>query len=91
MGCSTITIFKGERRVVAVEFSTCDDAEFTIRNASYKLCYDDEVEASGEPVVEGHKLTMVIEPLKTVHYSLQCEVNIADEKVIRRVPVIVRD
>ena len=87
MGCSTITIFKGERRVVAVEFSTCDDAEFTIRNASY----NDEVEVSGEPVIEGHKLTMVIEPLKTGHYSLQCEVNIADEKVIRRVPVIVRD
>ncbi len=90
MSCSTLELFKGERRVVSVEFSTCDDAPFTIRNASYKLLYDDETESGGEPIIEGHKLTMTLEPQKVGRYVLWCQIEVANELIIRRLPVFVR-
>lgn len=90
MSCSTLELYSGERRVVSVEFSTCDGSPFVIRDASYALEYGDEIEASGTPMISDSKLTMTIEPKRTGRYSLSCKIKFADEIVIRSVPVIVR-
>ena len=91
MSCSTLELFKGERRVVSVEFSTCDDAPFTIRNASYQLEYGNEVEVAGEPIVEEHQLTLTIAPKRVGRPVSRCQIEVADELIIRRIPVFVRE
>lgn len=88
---NSVEIYKGERRVVGVEITTCDGDPFTIRNPSYKFKRGDVIEAEGIPYLEDHELTIVLEPRNTGRYILECMVEVANEIVIRRVPVYVRN
>lgn len=88
---NSVEMYKGERRVVGVEISSCGDDPFVIRNPLYKFKRGEVVEAEGVPYLEDHELTVVLEPRDTGRYILECTVEIANEIVIRRIPVYVRN
>lgn len=87
----SVEMYQGERRVIGVEVTSCDPEPFTIRNPVYRLKYGETVEVEGKPSVQDHQMTVIIEPLNTGRYTLECEVEIANEVIIRRLPVYVRD
>ena len=86
-----VEMFKGERRVVTVEISSCDSEPFIIRNPTYKFLYGDVVEEEGMPTLREHELTMTLQPLNAGRYTLECTMEIASEIIIRRLPVFVRN
>lgn len=88
---NSVELYKGERRVVVVEITACDTDVFTIRNPKYKLLRGDVVETEGIPSLDEHELTIVLEPIYSGRYVLECTVEIANEIVIRRIPVYVRN
>lgn len=85
-----IELYIGERRTVSIEFFSCGDESFVIRNPKYRLKRNNEVEAEGELFTENHVLQVVIEPKTIGHYVLEFQVEIANEIVIRRISVYVR-
>lgn len=88
---NSVEMYKGERRTVGVEFQSCNYEAFTINNPTYKLKYGDTVEAEGIPVLEEHELIIVLEPANVGRYVLECQIEVAEEVVIRRIPVYVRE
>lgn len=86
-----IEMYKGERRVITVEISSCDSEPFAIRNPTYKLTFGDTIEEEGRPLLQEHELTITIQPLNSGRYTLICQMEIASEVIIRKLPVFVRD
>ena len=87
----SLEMYFGETRVVTVEIVSCDEEPFTIRNPSYRFLYSDAEEASGTPVMEDHDLTITLSPKKVGKYILEVTVNVANETIIRKLPVYVRE
>ena len=87
----SLEMYFGETRVVTVEIVSCDEEPFTIRNPSYRFLYSDVEEASGIPVMEDHDLTITLSPKKVGKYILEVTVNVANETIIRKLPVYVRE
>lgn len=87
----SLEMYFGETRVVTVEIVSCDEEPFTIRNPSYRFLYSDVEEVSGTPVMEDHDLTITLSPKKVGKYILEVTVNVANETIIRKLPVYVRE
>lgn len=87
----SLEMYFGETRVVTVEIVSCDEEPFTIRNPSYRFLYSDVEEASGTPAMEDHDLTITLSPKKVGKYILEVTVNVANETIIRKLPVYVRE
>lgn len=87
----SVEMYKGETRLITVEIESCDGEPFTIRTPTYKLKYGDVVEAEGIPVLRDHEMTITLAPLNSGRYTLECTMNIANEVIIRRLPIFVRD
>lgn len=85
-----VEIVLGERRMVEVEFYSCDAGNFVIRNPVYRLKRGDFVEDEGTPEVDGHTLYVLLEPARTGRLTLECEIEVACELIIRRIPIYVR-
>ncbi len=85
-----IEITLGERRMVEVEFYTCDGDGFIIRNPVYRIKRGDFVEDEGTPEVNGRTLYVLLEPASTGRFTLECEIEVACEIIIRRIPIYVR-
>lgn len=85
-----VEMYKGERRVVTVEVSSCDPDPFTIRNPTYSFKKGSKIEDTGVPSVQEHELTMTLEPMGSGNYILECKMEIANEIIIRRLPVYVQ-
>lgn len=84
-------MFKGEKRIITVEISSCDSDPFTIRNPTYEFKYGDSVEDKGIPIMQDHELTITVEPKNSGRYTLECRMEIASEVIIRKLPVFVRE
>ena len=83
--------YKGEKRTISVRVSSCDDEPFVIRDASYTFYYGEETVSEGIPVVDENVLSMIFEPTKAGRYVLECRMSISGDRVIRRIPIHVRD
>ena len=86
-----VEMFKGEKRIITVEISSCDPDPFTIRKPTYEFKYGDSVEDKGIPIMQDHELTIIVEPKNSGRYTLECRMEIANEVIIRKLPVFVRE
>lgn len=86
----TINFYLGERRTIEVEVTSCDEAPFVIRNPVYRLKQGDRVETDGVPAVDEHFLKAIVQPSQIGRYELEFEFEIANEILIRRLPIYVR-
>ena len=71
--------------------TSLDEAPFSIKNASYQLKFGDEVEDEGAAIIDEQSLIVNISPKMVGRYILEFVMQIADEIVIRRFRIYVRE
>lgn len=86
-----IEMILGERRAIEMTVTACDGEPFIIRDPTYVLWKGDVAETTGEPILENESLVVTIEPQTVGKYILEFTVKIAEEVIIKRFPVYVRD
>lgn len=81
----------GEKRTISLLVTSLDEAPFSIKNASYQLKLGDEVEDEGAAIIDEQSLIVNISPKMVGRYILEFVIQIADEIVIRRFRIYVRE
>lgn len=81
----------GEKRTISLLVTSLDEAPFSIKNASYQLKLGDEVEDEGAAIIDEQSLIVNISPKMVGRYILEFVMQIADEIVIRRFRIYVRE
>lgn len=81
----------GEKRTISLLVTSLDEAPFSIKNASYQLKLGDEVEDEGTAIIDEQSLIVNISPKMVGRYILEFVMQIADEIVIRRFRIYVRE
>lgn len=81
----------GEKRTISLLVTSLDEAPFSIKNASYRLKLGDEVEDEGAAIIDEQSLIVNISPKMVGRYILEFVMQIADEIVIRRFRIYVRE
>lgn len=81
----------GEKRTISLLVTSLDEALFSIKNASYQLKLGDEVEDEGAAIIDEQSLIVNISPKMAGRYILEFVMQIADEIVIRRFRIYVRE
>lgn len=81
----------GEKRTISLLVTSLDEAPFSIKNASYQLKLGDEVEDEGAVIIDEQSLIVNISPKMVGRYILEFVMQIADEIVIRRFRIYVRE
>nr|DAZ57965.1 MAG TPA: hypothetical protein [Caudoviricetes sp.] len=74
----------GERRVITVEITACDGGSFDIANPTYALIFKKEMVDSGVPLLEGHEMTVTVEPKIAGSYTLELKFEVASEIIVRK-------
>lgn len=87
----SLEMYFGETRTITVEIVSCDNEPFNIRDPFYRFLYSDEEEVTGIPILDEHDLTVTFTPKKTGKYILEMRVNVANETLIRKLPIYVRN
>lgn len=81
----------GEKRTISLLVTSLDETPFSIKNASYQLKFGDEVEDEGAAIIDEQSLIVNISPKMVGRYILEFVMQIADEIVIRRFRIYVRE
>lgn len=81
----------GEKRTISLLVTSLDEAPFSIKNVSYQLKLGDEVEDEGAAIIDEQSLIVNISPKMVGRYILEFVMQIADEIVIRRFRIYVRE
>lgn len=81
----------GEKRTISLLVTSLDETPFSIKNASYQLKLGDEVEDEGAAIIDEQSLIVNISPKMVGRYILEFVMQIADEIVIRRFRIYVRE
>lgn len=71
--------------------TSLDETPFSIKNASYQLKFGDKVEDEGAAIIDEQSLIVNISPKMVGRYILEFVMQIADEIVIRRFRIYVRE
>lgn len=81
----------GEKRTISLLVTSLNETPFSIKNASYQLKLGDEVEDEGTAIIDEQSLIVNISPKMVGRYILEFVMQIADEIVIRRFRIYVRE
>lgn len=84
-----INFYAGEQRHVKLVVHATDNAQFSIRSASWELLWAGQVEASGDCVIDGNTIDAYIAPKKRTDYELRITYEVADETRVEVVKVVV--
>lgn len=81
----------GEKRTISLLVTSLDETPFSIKNASYQLKLGDEVKDEGAAIIDEQSLIVNISPKMVGRYILEFVMQIADEIIIRRIRIYVRE
>lgn len=81
----------GEIRDVVFTVTAKNGGTFTIYNPTYNLTTKDTVEATGVPTLDGHTLTVTVEPKKSGPYLLTVRFEVGGETIINKQNIMVKE
>ena len=84
-----VQFYLGEQRHIRLQVHSKENLPFTIRNATWELQYLGKEEASGDCSVQDHILDVKIAPLQKTLYRLLIAYEVADERLMECVEVLV--
>lgn len=85
-----LTMYLGERRKVTLAVTIGSAPDFTIISPTWELTGNQE-SLAGSCAVDGHNLSMEIEPSAAGYYTLTVSFGVATEKIKRKLQVLVME